>query len=417
MDHLRYIDLSLSRIRSFLEKCDNIQNKIPNIIHVAGTNGKGSSIAFLRNILEGSSYSTNVFISPHLVEYRERFRLKGELISDEYINKIKKDLEKIEGYENLSIFELTVIIGFIAFYENPADFCILETGLGGRLDATNIIKEAILNIITMIDYDHQNFLGNTLDKIAYEKAGIIKKCSLVVSDYQDRAVQKVLLRQAKKMGSQLLMGGRDYLIEGSVFSYKEHTIKLDNLGLLGKHQINNAALALVSALNIGVKIDINSIIESLLTTRWDGRLQKIDALYGVSFDYGTDCFLDGAHNTSGARVLANFIRSYIEKDSKISVYIFMGMLQKKDIHGFFNNLAFLAEYNTYIQPLLIDDHVCYSKEEIAFNAAKFNLSTIDYGNIGEGIKVVSSRGGKKLIIICGSLYLLGNILGENKLKG
>jgi dihydrofolate synthase/folylpolyglutamate synthase len=411
MDHLKYIDLSLSRIRDFMSKLGNLQNKIPNVIHVAGTNGKGSTTAFMRYILEEHGFTTSCYISPHLVKYNERFRIKGQLITDDYLEDIKARLQKIDGFSNLTVFEASTVIGFIAFYESQTDYCILETGLGGRLDATNIIDSPIISVITTIDYDHQNFLGNTLDKIAYEKAGIIKKNVPVISDYQTPEVSKVLRKQAKKMNSPIILGGKDYSIQNKTLFINDKVIALTDIGLLGEHQINNAALAVSALMHINnLQLDYDKILQGLKITNWFGRLQKVDTLYGIKFK--DDIYLDGAHNVSGGKVLKNFIEGYITKNPNVSVHIIFGMLLKKDLEGFLDLFTYLP---ITLYPINYKDLGMREAEDIKTIAEQKNINTKSYNDIKSTLISIQKTYDKKLIIICGSLYMLGEIMKENNI--
>ncbi|MCL2567136.1 MAG: Mur ligase family protein [Alphaproteobacteria bacterium] len=413
--HLTFIDLSLSRIRNFLEKIGNPQDKISNIIHVAGTNGKGSTCATIRAILEGHGYSVNVFTSPHLVAYNERFRIHGKLITNEYLEEIKSRLAKIDGYDSLSVFELTMAIGFVAFKEQEADFTIIEVGLGGRLDASNVVKSPLLSIITTIDYDHQSFLGNTLTQIAYEKAGIIKRGSLAIADYQDKKVNRALKKYAAHMGSTLICGGEDYKItfsSGKVsLAYKNQETILPKLELAGNHQYYNASLAIISCINIlKDKFNYNNLPLYLSQAQWAGRLQKVEALYGVKFS-NAEVFLDGAHNISGSRVLCNFIESNY---ADAAIHIFLGMLIKKDLDGFLQNIAALAvKFNAVVYPMEITGHEAYEKEDILNKLPAYNLQGGTFANFKDKLAEINQLDGRNLIVICGSLYLLGEILGDN----
>lgn len=417
-DHLTFIDLSLSRIRSFLNKLDNPQDKIKNIIHVAGTNGKGSTCAFLRSILEGHGYSVNVFTSPHLVSYNERFRLAGELISDEYLEEIQSKLQNIEGYKDLTIFELSMVIGFMAFYEKQADFCIIEVGLGGRLDASNVIKKPLLSIITTIGIDHENFLGNTKEQIAYEKAGIIKENSIIITDYQEQSALKVIKKQALRLKSTLIAGGIDYSIDAKndipFLSYNNKEILLNKLSLVGKHQYYNASLAIVACINIlKDSFDYDNLSIMLSKANWRARLQLVSSLYGVDF-INSKVYLDGAHNVSGAEALCSFIRQNFESHYKI--YIFLGMLLKKDLSGFFAVLS--KEINDRyitIYPLEVDGHDSYSKLEISKEAQKKGLKVVVSDSLSASLFEIESSSENNVIFLAGSLYLLGKVLADNNI--
>ncbi len=414
--HLQYIDLSLSRIRNFLNNIDNLQNKIPNIIHIAGTNGKGSTLSFLKYILQYNGFSVNTFTSPHLVDYNERFYLNGKYITTEQLTLYQKHLSCIDGFNDLSIFEATTAIGFFAFFNNPADYTILETGLGGRLDATNVVDNPILNIITKIDFDHENFLGNTLTKIAYEKAGIIKKNAIVLSDYQDESVIRVLINSTKN--NKLILGGRDYNInlKEKNITYQNYTYKLDSLSLQGEHQLYNSSLALISALNLpNITLNHNKTQNALNNTFWAGRLQKMPSLYGITID-NSEIYLDGAHNVSGIKALIKFILSKLNANPNLQVHIVFGMLKKKDIQ---NCLIEFKKINCIIYPLDFstnnpsDYDKCFSNKNIEAICKSLNLTSYNFDNITNILNYIKKQNGNNLIIICGSLYMLGGILANN----
>ena len=415
--HLQYIDLSLSRIRNFLNSINNIQNKIPNIIHIAGTNGKGSTLSFIKSILEHHNFSVNAFTSPHLVDYNERFYLSGSFITQEKLSEYEQYLSSIEGFKNLSIFEATTAIGFFAFFNNPADYTILETGLGGRLDATNVVDNPILNIITKIDFDHENFLGNTLDKIAYEKAGIIKNNALVLSDYQDKLVVRTLLNATKS--NKFILGGRDYNIDtkNKNITYQNHTYDLASLGLNGEHQLYNSALSLVSALNLpNIKLNPTTIQKALNSTFWAGRLQKVNSLYDINLE-NSEIYLDGAHNVSGINALKNFILSKLQINPNLTIHIIFGMLKTKNLT---NCLLQFKNIDLSIYPLDFSQNntsyydKCFSIQDISNVCKELNLNYHNFNNIKEILNYLKIQNGNKLIIICGSLYMLGSILSNNR---
>jgi dihydrofolate synthase/folylpolyglutamate synthase len=417
--HLKYIDLSLTRIRKVAKALDNIENKIPNIIHIAGTNGKGSTLSFLKTILEYNGYSVNTFTSPHLVHYNERFYILGKYISNHMIDEYKHYLNSIDDFKNLTIFEATTIIGFLAFYKNKADFTILETGLGGRLDATNIITNPLLNIITKLDFDHMNFLGDTIESITHEKAGIIKPNALVLSDYQHNSSYEILKEKSKN--NIFISGGLDYKIDETkeVLYYNNEVYNLAHLSLKGTHQLYNSSLAIVSALNIpNIKLNKENIQQALSNTKWLGRLQKVENLYNIHINNAT-VYLDGAHNPSGARILNDFIKKQYNKNPKLKIHIILGMLRKKDME---NTLKSFDCPNIMFYPIQNNNtmdqdypHDFFNITEIAHSLDNLNLPHIINPNIIHNLEYIKDNfhETENLIIICGSLYLLGHILTEN----
>ncbi|MFL1780368.1 Bifunctional folylpolyglutamate synthase/dihydrofolate synthase [Candidatus Hepatincolaceae symbiont of Richtersius coronifer] len=452
MVNIKLTGASLQKVSEFLSHLGNPQDKISNIIHIAGTNGKGSTLSFIRYILQAAGFSVNTFTSPHLVNYRERIRLNGAIISEEYLKTIRATLRKIPGYKDLGYFAEATVISFVAFNTYPADYCILETGLGGRKDPTNIINYPILNVFTTIDYDHQELLGSTLKQIAWEKAGIIKNSAILVSDYQKDAVAEELKECSIQNGKKLIIGGKDYKI---IKDPNELTLKIqkynnladqtiiklndiaNNIGLLGEHQINNASLAVV-ALSQVVDISLQNIKEGISNTRWQGRLQEVEALYGINFleeQNLTKVFLDGAHNPSGALVLKNFIINYIKKKAIKEVYLIMGMLRRKNLKEFLRNLQDIESLSTSkfsIYPVKIQDDEAFSLEEILNTMQNLNMlhlaqdfmqsklqsnKEITYQVILPNYlqKIINNSDKSKLILICGSLYLLGDIMKDNDL--
>ncbi|XWO14325.1 Folylpolyglutamate synthase [Candidatus Hepatincola sp. Pdp] len=405
----KVVDLSLTRISKFLNSLDSPQDKLKNVIHIAGTNGKGSTLSFLRSILEHHGYSVNTFTSPHLIDYKERFYLHGKYVTEEQINKTVSYFKTIPSYQELTPFEAIAALGFQLFYDYPADYTILETGLGGRLDATNVVKSPILNIISKIGFDHQKFLGNSLAKIAFEKAGIIKKGAVVVSDYQDPEVVTVLEQVALNNKAKFITGGKDYqVIQGSL-QFQTQTFNLQTLSLLGKHQHYNAALAIASLLQLNIMLNPPAVLTALQNTKWAGRLQEVTNLYGIPNNNST-IFLDGAHNQLGGQALYEFIANYITQKQIQSVHIVFGMLKTKNLADF---LQCLQGLQLTLYPVTIKDSNAYEPLDIIKVANTYNINTNNQQNIQQSLEFINRQEGKKLIIICGSLYLLGQIMHEN----
>lgn len=405
----KVVDLSLTRISKFLNCLDCPQNKLRNVIHIAGTNGKGSTLSFLRSILEHHGYSVNTFTSPHLIDYKERFYLHGKYVSDEQIDKIVSYFKTIPVYQELTPFEAITALGFQLFYNNPADYTILETGLGGRFDATNVLKSPILNVISKIGFDHQKFLGNSLAEIAFEKAGIIKQKAVVISDYQDPEVSKVLQQTALKYKANFIIGGKDYKVEKGILTINDESFNLQNLSLLGAHQHYNAALAIVSALQCKINLFPNKTLLALANTEWVGRMQKVTNLYGLPSNNST-IFLDGAHNQLGGQILHNFIVEFLQQEQIQSVHIVFGMLKTKKLADFLQCLQGLP---LTLYPIKIKDNNAYTPLEIIKVANKYKINIINKHEIQQSLEYINKKNDKKLVIICGSLYLLGQVMQEN----
>lgn len=403
------VDLSLTRILKFLHCVDSPQEKLKNVIHIAGTNGKGSTLSFLRSILEHHNYKVNTFTSPHLIDYNERFYLHGKHAKEEQILKIVAYFKTIPLYQELTPFEAITALGFQLFYNYPADYVILETGLGGRLDATNVVSKPLLNIISKIGFDHQKFLGNSLAEIAFEKAGIIKKGTTVVSDYQAPEVSKVLQETALNHQANLIIGGKSYQVEQGILKVKDKSFNLKGLSLLGGHQQYNAALALVSAMQCNINLNPKKVATALRNTEWAGRMQKVDNLYGIP-NNNSITFLDGAHNQLGGQVLREFIAKYIKQEQVQSVHIIFGMLRTKELNAFLQPLQGLP---LTLYPVEIKGHNSYTPSEIIKATNKYKINSIHQHEVKQSLAYINNKNDKKLVIICGSLYLLGQIMQEN----
>lgn len=424
------IDLNLDRVFKALERLGNPQNKIPRTIHVAGTNGKGSTLAFLRAMIEAEGKTCHVYISPHLVEFNERIVLAGKIISDDFLNVVLKECEEKCDDLNLTFFEGTTIAAFLAFSKVKADYLLLETGMGGRLDATNIMglngnNSPILTIITPISYDHMEFLGDTISKIAYEKACIIKQDVPCVISRQPQDALKTILDYAKTKNSITKVLDKDFsykinedgsfdfnIIEENLDSRFRgndtarhdtmcHSLEKGNLishcftkpSLLGNHQYINASTAIAGALQIG--ISKNAIEQGVINAKWPARMQKI----------GDDIYLDGGHNAEAGSIIADYILQENKKFAKKNIAV-VAMLRTKDFKGFIENLstAFDEIYITNIP----NESNSRSPSEIKQACEELKIASKIFNSPEEAID--SAKNQKARIVICGSLYLVGNII-------
>ncbi len=407
--------ISPYNLSSFMSLLGNLQNKIPNIVHIAGTNGKGSTTTLLRVLLETHGYSVNTFTSPHMISYNERFRIFGKIISNNLLNDLQQQLSKIPEFAKLSMFEAATAIFFLASSQFKADFTIIETGLGGRLDATNIINNNKLVVLTTIGLDHQRFLGNSLNDIAFEKASIINDKSIVISGYQKENVLNVFKNMSNLHKVSFFHGGKDYIVnidEGKNHCrFDDFCYDLNKISLLGEHQLFNASLAIYSASKL-IKLDKKKVNKALFKAKWPGRLQKIDNLYGSSLV--CPLYLDGAHNDIAFLVLKDFISKTIKNKSKI--YMGLGMLKNKDLIEFLNTFDSLKE-NLILYPCNIQNHESFSKEEIYDLAKKHKFTSYVLSDIQEILSDISKNAhNDDLAIITGSLYLIGSILKDNNYK-
>ncbi|WEJ33289.1 folylpolyglutamate synthase/dihydrofolate synthase family protein [Devosia sp. SD17-2] len=412
--HPRLIDLSLDRMLPLLEKLSNPQDHLPPVIHVAGTNGKGSTIAHLRAFLEAAGKSVHVYNSPHLVRFNERIRLAGKLVETDRLNAALEEVEAINAGEGITFFEVTTVTAFKLFAETPADYLLLETGMGGRFDTTNVVKQPLGTIITPVDFDHQGFLGNTLAEIADNKAGILKRGALSVMGLQRPEARKVLERAAHRLGITPIWQGEDF--HGSaqdgrlVYSDEQGLLDLPPSALLGPHQYDNAALAIAATRHFGLPVDDKDIAEGLRRITWPARMQPIR--HGDLRDLlslGHELWLDGGHNPHGAAALARTIAE-LDTAKKRPLIMIMGMMSNRDPAEF---LAAFTDFAPEVMTLAIPgeenahpaDHIAARAKTLGFAAQP--MASIEAA-LAEAAKTPDAR-----VLICGSLYLAGDVLAKN----
>ncbi|MDB5459092.1 MAG: bifunctional folylpolyglutamate synthase/dihydrofolate synthase, partial [Caulobacteraceae bacterium] len=341
------IDLSLGRIERLLEALGRPQDRLPPTVHVAGTNGKGSTCAFLRAIGEAAGLRVHVLTSPHLVRFVERIRLAGTLIAEEALADVLARVEAANAGQPITFFEIVTAAAFVAFSEEPADLLVLEVGLGGRFDATNVIAAPAVSAITPVDYDHKEFLGEDLASIAGEKAGIVKAGRPVVSARQDEVAEAVIARQAQRLRAPIAFMGQgfDAWEEGGRMLYQgaDRLLDLPLPSLYGAHQTANAGLAIAAALALNhPRIDDGAIARGVASAVWPARMQRLTAgPYGeMARTRGCDLWLDGGHNPHGARAVAATL-AQLARDGR-PVALVAGTLANKDAAGFFGAFAGLA---------------------------------------------------------------------------
>lgn len=416
----RNIELGLIRVYDLLDRLGNPQNNLPPTIHIAGTNGKGSTLSFLRQIFTEAGYSTHIYTSPHLVNFNERIVLAGAEISDDFLSKCllecKKAAEKSPKIE-VTFFEGITAAAFLAFSKVKADVLLLETGMGGRLDATNILPKVLCSIITPIAFDHTDFLGKTLQKIAFEKAGIIKKNCPVIIGKQRKSALETIVKQALSKNSEIKIFNQDWKIKKNKSSFlfsgfgKEFKLPLPSLS--GDHQIENASVAIATILSQKkFKITKNHIKSALTKTFWQARLQKITS--GKFFKIlpkNYQLYLDGSHNLQGSTTIKKFLKS--KKDQEI--FVIFSMLQDKNCEGFLQKIS--PEINQLIALEIPNEAKSYKKEEIVKIAKKLQIKSISANNFNEAfskILSVNKTGKDAIILVCGSLYLAGSFLEQNQ---
>ena len=405
----KVIDLSLSRVNKLLVKLDNPHLKLPPIIHVAGTNGKGSTIAFLYNSLKSAGKKIHVYTSPHLIEVTERFILSNKNISYDKLFSALSYCEKVNEGENITQFELLTCIAFLLMSQTKADFALIETGLGGRLDATNVIENPLLTIITSISIDHSDFLGNKLTSIAKEKAGIIKKGITCITAPQSQEVEKILIDKCKEKNAKLIICN-----ENSFFKVKKNGFEIYTPGnknyffskpsLEGPHQVINAVLAATALTSVPeLGINRNDINKGIKSTYWPGRLEKISTEIVKKHSLKTnDIWLDGGHNIAGAEAIKNWI---LYKNIK-NIILISGFLKNKDAK---NILLILKNYIKYIILVPIDNKNSYTVKELEIISKNIGIDYYAKKSVKEALTSSLIPSNSKVLIF-GSLYLIGETL-------
>jgi len=411
--HPKYIDLSLNRIYRLLKDLGDPHLKLPPTVHVAGTNGKGSTIAFLNCILEYGGLNVHAYTSPHLVNFNERIRINGKLITDKFLFESLLEVEKINNKKEITFFEFTTAAAFLAFSRVKADILLLEVGLGGRLDATNVVPNILASIITRISFDHEHFLGNTLDLIAREKCGIIKKETPVIALHQEKTITQIIEKTAKKLNAPLaLIDKKDFIFGEKQFSFKfNDKIIVSPLPYLrGKHQYENSALALTCLNIVSQKLNMSNLsksINGLKKVRWPGRSQFLDSgkLIKTINKKQRLIVLDGAHNALGAKALKDVL-----KESSGRWLLIFGYLKTRKPEEFLEELRCIS--SEIITVNIPEQKESYSSKNLLKIAKKTGFSGYASTSI---IDALNKAGKSNLsICICGSLYLAGKILSLNE---
>lgn len=407
--HPKIIDLTLDRVWRLLDTLDHPERDLPPVIHLAGTNGKGSTQAMIRAGLEAWGKRVHAYTSPHLARFHERIRLAGELISEEHLAAVLDECHAANGSDPITYFEITTCAALLAFARTPADFTLLETGLGGRLDATNVVTTPALTILTPISMDHESYLGDTLAKIATEKAGILKRHVPCVVGPQDVAAMEVIEATAARLGAPLLAYGQQWHVgtEHGRLVYQDESGLLDLPlpNLPGRHQVMNAgaALAALRFLKAG-----DAACEAAVTSAfWPARMQRLRT--GPLFDIvpQAELWLDGGHNPAAGAALAEHLASLPKRPT----HIVCGMLNTKDVHGYLAPLAGLADTLTAVS--IPDEINTLPADATATIAAKAGHTARTADSVADALRVIAGLDPAPRILICGSLYLAGHILRSN----
>ena len=408
--HPQRIDLSLDRMKALCAALGDPQLRLPPVIHVAGTNGKGSTVSMIRAIAEAAGLKVHAYTSPHLVRFNERIRLAGTLIEDDQLNAILDRIEAVSG--EATVFESTTAAAFVAMSETPADLAIIEVGLGGVLDATNVIERPLLSVIAPVDYDHAEFLGTDLAGIAAEKAGVLKPGAPGVIARQQEVAMAAIERAAQVVHAPLTVMGVDFDAwaerGGLAFQDQERFLDLPAPGLAGAHQIDNAGVAIAAALELD--LPEAAIAEGLKAVRWPARLQRISAgPYGEAAKAAdAELWLDGGHNPHAARALAAFLADRQARAPR-PLALICGMLANKDAGGFF---AAVKDSQATVFTVGFDGAAA-DPAALAAVARGHGLAATPAGSVDEALKLALRLGAGR-VAICGSLYLAGEVLGASR---
>ncbi|EFO32257.1 folylpolyglutamate synthase [Roseibium sp. TrichSKD4] len=419
--HPSEIDLTLERMERLLLALGSPEKSLPPVIHIAGTNGKGSVTAIMRALLEAGGKRCHVYTSPHLVKFNERIRLgtDGQIVSDEKLKDALLRCETANAGEEITFFEVTTAAALLLFSENPADVVLLEVGLGGRLDATNVIENPAACVITPVSMDHQDYLGPTLAGIALEKAGILKPaCPAVIGPQQDEALP-IMEMAVARLRIPLKLYGQDYMAYADqgrlAFQDEDGLFDLPLPNLVGAHQVSNAAMAIAALKAAGFWPGEEAAAKALRSIEWPGRLQSLTS--GRVLDLlpeGAEVWLDGGHNPDAAVSISAFMGDREEQSPK-PLYLVSGMLNTKDPVGYFRPYEGLARHvatvpirssSNGVDPLLLADH-----------ARTAGLEATPFPSLDDAfadIRSCAERDGESpRVLICGSLYLAGDILKMN----
>lgn len=418
MLHPKLIDLGLARTFALLDKLGNPHHRLPPTIHISGTNGKGSVIAHMRAMAEGCGLHVHVYSSPHLCRFNERIRLAGKLISDGALADLLEEVELRNGNDEVTFFEITTAAAMLVFSRAKADLLLLETGLGGTFDSTNVLDDPIATIITPVARDHEHFLGRDLATIASQKAGIMRANTPCFSALQEKSVADAVAEHATRLGTNLLIAGTDFsgrqTDDGRItLSYanadlRDAEVTLPESGLLGAHQTDNASLAAATLIHVfetqhGLSADM--IVAGLENATWPGRIQRLDKGDLIALMPRQSIWLDGAHNAHGARALVAALPKI--HDGRWTVIC--GALNTRDPAEF---LAPLGTIAGHIHTLTIPEQPSSLRaEDLAATALSMGLTATPATSVQDALHKADDN---QPVIICGSLYLAGHILAENK---
>ena len=407
--HPKVIDLTLGRVERLLAALGNPERQIPPVIHVAGTNGKGSTQAMIRAGLEAGGDRVHAYTSPHLARFHERIRLAGDLISEDLLTQLLDECVTANGGEEITFFEITTCAAFLAFSRVPADWTLLEVGLGGRLDATNVVDHPRLTIITPVSLDHQAFLGDTVGAIAGEKAGIIKRgVPLIVGSQTDEGL-RVIETQAARLGAPIMSHGQHW----HAFEDRGRLVYQDESGLLdlplpnlpGPHQVQNAGAAIAALRYLGRD---EAACEAAVTRAvWPARMQRLRQGPLIALAPKVELWLDGGHNPAGGEAVAATLARMPVRETQV----ICGMLNTKDVQGY---MTPLAPHVRRLYAVSIPGEKNTLPAEVTRNAAlSAGIDAVTAGSVTEALAAIAATSPDARVLICGSLYLAGSVLREN----
>jgi dihydrofolate synthase/folylpolyglutamate synthase len=398
------------------------EKQLPPVIHVAGTNGKGSTTAFMRAMLEAAGKRVHVYTSPHLVRFHERIRLAtpsgSRFVDEDELADVLIHVEKINNGRPITQFEITTAAAFDLFVRNPADFLLLEVGLGGRLDATNVVAAPLATVITPVSIDHEKFLGDTIEAIAFEKAGILKRGRPAIIAPQAESALDVIEEQASLKGARLFVANRDWVAHSErgrlVYQDEDGLLDLPSPKLAGRHQFSNAGTAIAALRRADLGIPTRAIEAGLVNVEWPARLQRLTSGSLVQrASAEAEVWLDGGHNPSAGIVIAEAMADLEERAAR-PLFLISGMLTTKDPVGFFSPFAGLAR-KVYTVPVP-SSIAGRDPGELADAARAAGLTAEPIGDVEtaiDRIKTEQAAAGPHRILICGSLYLAGSVLAAN----
>lgn len=407
--HPKVMDLVLDRVWRLLDALGNPQDRLPPVIHIAGTNGKGSTQAMIRAGLERAGLRVHAYTSPHLARFHERIRLAGELIDEAHLTEVLDECYAVNNGEPITYFEITTCAALLAFSRVQADYTLLEVGLGGRLDATNVVAKPAMTVITPVSIDHTQYLGETLAEIAGEKAGILKRGVPCVVGPQQEAALEVIERQADRLGAPLMAQGQHW----HVWEERGRLVFQDEAGLLdlplpalpGAHQIDNAgaALAVLRALGFGE----DAAEAAMRDVRWPARMQRLRAGPLVEAAGTAELWLDGGHNASAGEALGRYLGGLPDRPT----FLICGMLNTKDVRGYLRPMA--AHVERLIAVSIPGESATLRGDETAEAARDVGMTAEEAGSVREALDRIVAEAPGARVLICGSLYLAGEVLREN----